>query len=344
MHASTTPSAVSNENLPALFVELAHAPRLTVVVPCFNEEAVLAELVRRVVAACECVAPGSYEIVIVNDGSRDRTASIISEMNARNRAVVGVDLARRYGHQIALTAGLSFARGERVLIIDADLQDPPELLGEMMSAMDRGANVVYGRRVNRANETRFKVRSAHLFYRLLDRIADIDIPVDTGDFRLMDRRAVDAILSMPEQHRFIRGMIAWVGLSQVELPYERAPRHAGTTKYPLRRMLALAADAITSFSTAPLRLSFYLAAAFFVAALGLGAYGLAGRTLSQLAHGGLGVLLMFLVFSAAQLACLGIIGEYLGRTHMQVKNRPLFIVKEIFARRDPPARGAPPKP
>lgn len=305
---------------------------LSVVVPCFDEEAVLGELVRRLAAVCERVAPGAYELVLVNDGSRDRTGAMIGEMSGRDAAIVGVDLARNYGHQIALTAGLSFARGRRVFVIDADLQDPPELLPRMMAAMDGGANVVYGRRVERRSETRFKVRSAQLFYRLLARIAEVDIPVDAGDFRLLDRTALEALLAMPEQHRFLRGMVAWVGLSQVEIPYEREARHAGRTKYPLRRMLSLGADAITGFSVAPLRLPLLLSLLFLAAAAGLGAFALATRTAAGIASGGLGLLVLFLLFSGVQLACLGVIGEYLGRTHMQVKNRPLFVVKAVLAR------------
>jgi glycosyltransferase involved in cell wall biosynthesis len=304
---------------------------LSVVVPCYNEEEVLAELERRVTAVCEQVAPGSYEVVLVNDGSADRTGALIAELSARNPAIVGVELARNYGHQIALTAGLSFARGQRIFVIDADLQDPPELLPEMMEKMDAGANVVYGRRVDRRGETRFKVRSAHFFYRLLDRLTDIKVPVDTGDFRLMDRKTLDVLLSMPEQYRFIRGMVAWIGMRQEEIPYERAERYAGETKYPFRKMVVFAVDAITGFSLAPLRFSFFLALAFLFAAFGLMIYVIVSYFLFDAVRGWASILLLFLVFASAQLICISIIGEYVGRTYMQTKNRPLFVVKEILA-------------
>jgi len=305
---------------------------LSVVVPCFNEEDVLAELERRVTAVCDRVAPGAYEIVFVDDGSTDRTAALVAEMSARNPAVVVVELARNYGHQIALSAGLSFARGQRVFVIDADLQDPPELLPDMMAKMDAGANVVYGRRAERCGETAFKVQSAHFFYRLLDRLTEIKVPVDTGDFRLMDRKTLDVLLSMPEQYRFIRGMVAWIGMRQEEIPYERAARFAGETKYPFRKMVVFAVDAITGFSLAPLRLAFYLALAFLFAAFGLMIYVLVGYFFFDAVRGWASILLLFLVFASAQLICISIIGEYVGRTYMQTKNRPLFVVKEILTR------------
>ena len=309
---------------------------LSVVVPCFNEEDVLAELERRVTAVCEAAAPGSYEIVLVNDGSRDRTGALIAEASERNPSIVGVDLARNYGHQIALTAGLSFARGRRVLVIDADLQDPPELLPSMMAKMDAGANVVYGRRTERRGESGFKRRSAHLFYRLLARLADVDVPVDTGDFRLLDRRALDALLSMPEQHRFIRGMVAWIGMRQEEIPYERDARFAGETKYPLKKMIPFAIDAFTGFSLAPLRLASALAIAFLLAALGLAIHALVSRLASGAVREWEIALLLFFAFSGVQLFCIGIVGEYVGRTHQQVKARPLFVVKELHVRSAPP--------
>ena len=314
---------------------------LSVVVPCYNEEDVLAELEHCVVVVCEKVAPGSYEIVLVNDGSGDRTASLIAEMAARNPAVVGVDLARNYGHQIALTAGLSFARGQRIFVIDADLQDPPDLLPDMMAKMDAGANVVYGRRVDRRGETRFKVRSAHFFYRLLDRLTDIKVPVDTGDFRLMDRKTLDVLLSMPEQYRFIRGMVAWIGMRQEEIAYERAERFAGETKYPFRKMVVFAIDAITGFSLAPLRFSFFLAIAFLFIALGLMIYVLVGYFFFEAVRGWASILLLFLVFASLQLFCIAIIGEYVGRTYMQTKNRPLFVVREIVTHPAPPGGRSP---
>jgi dolichol-phosphate mannosyltransferase len=300
---------------------------LSVVIPCFNEEAVLAELERRVSQVCESVAPEAYEIVLVDDGSRDRTGEIIAEMAARNPRIVGIELSRNFGHQTALTAGLSFARGSRIFVIDADLQDPPELLPDMMALMEKGANIVYGKRRERRGESRFKRATASVFYRLLDRLTDVPIPLDTGDFRLMDRETLNVFLTMPEQFRFVRGMIAWIGLKQVEFPYDRQERFAGATKYPFRKMLLFAIDAITGFSIAPLRFAFFLSVATILLALGVAAYGIVGWLLGMTVPGWTSLLLLFLLFSSIQLACLSIVGEYVGRTYMQTKQRPLYVVK-----------------
>ena len=220
---------------------------LSVVAPCYNEEEGLLEFHRRVSDVCRRVGR-PYEIVLVNDGSVDRTWERMREVASADPHVVLVDLSRNHGHQLALTAGLSVCRGERVLIIDADLQDPPELLTSMYEMMAReSADVVYGLRRSRAGETRFKKKSAEAFYRLLARITRVHIPVDTGDFRLMSRRISDQLVQMPEHDRFIRGMVAWLGYKQVAYEYDRNPRYAGTTKYPLAKMIGFAADALISF-------------------------------------------------------------------------------------------------
>jgi polyisoprenyl-phosphate glycosyltransferase len=233
-------------------------PQLSVVAPCFNEADGLMELHRRLSAACADVVADAYEIVLVDDGSVDATALVFAELARRDRHFVGVGLSRNYGHQLALTAGLWVCRGDRALIIDADLQDPPELLGAMMALMDEGADVVYGQRIARPGESWRKRATAGLFYRALRSLSDVDIPLDSGDFRLMNRRSLAAFLAMPEAHRFVRGMVSWIGFKQVALPYERAERFRGRTKYPLRKMLGLALDAITGFSVRPLRLANYL--------------------------------------------------------------------------------------
>ena len=227
---------------------------LSIVVPCYNEEACLRELHVRLTRAAEAAVGDGYEIVLINDGSRDRTWEIMRELAAGDPRLVAINLSRNHGHQLALTAGLDLCVGQRILIIDADLQDPPELLAEMMAEMDRQqADVVYAVRRARAGETAFKKGTAKLFYRTLSRLADIDIPRDTGDFRLMSRRALDALLSLQEQARFIRGMVAWIGFKQVPFLYDRAERYAGETGYPLGKMIRFALDAVTGFSTAPLR-------------------------------------------------------------------------------------------
>ncbi len=306
-------------------------PAISIVAPCYNEEEVLPEFCRRATAAAEAAVGGDYEIVLVDDGCSDGTWSLIEEFVERDPRIVGVRLMRNHGHQIAATAGLELSRGHRIMLIDADLQDPPELLAEMMAVMDGGADVVFGQRTHRAAETFFKRSTASLFYRLLSRLAAVPIPRDTGDFRLMSRRVVDALSSMPERQRFIRGMVSWVGGRQVALPYERRPRLAGVSKYPLRKMIRFALDAITSFSATPLRLASYL---------GLGAASLGGVlllfTLWRWLLGGTVVgwsslMTVVVLFGAVQLIVLGIMGEYIGRLFLEAKARPLFLVGTVLA-------------
>ena len=308
--------------------------RLSVVVPCFNEEEGLAELVRRVSAVCRTVVGGDYELILVNDGSSDRTWQEILRLSQQHHEIVGINLARNHGHQLALTAGLSLAKGERVFIVDADLQDPPELLAEMMTQLDAGADVAFGQRVQRDGETVFKKVTAAMFYRLLRHLADAPIPADAGDFRLMDRRVLDVLLSMPEQHRFVRGMIAWIGFRQVGVPYRRDPRFAGTSKYPLRKMVRFAMDAITGFSVAPLRLSLYLGVGSVVVAVLVGLFAIYSFLVLQTTHGWTSLAIIVLSFGAMQMFCLAIMGEYIGRTYIQTKQRPLFVIESIHVAPD----------
>jgi glycosyltransferase involved in cell wall biosynthesis len=305
-------------------------PQLSVIVPCYNEETVLAELSRRLEAVCRRQVGDAYEVMLVNDGSCDGTWALVQTIVGENPCFVGVNLSRNLGHQLALTAGLSLSRGDRVLIIDADLQDPPELLPKMMAAMDAGADVVYGQRVAREGESFSKRATAHLFYRLLSLFSEVEIPRDTGDFRLMNRKVVDALIRMPEQHRFIRGMVAWLGFSQVPLLYAREPRAAGSTKYPFRKMVRFATDAITGFSISPLRISSVLAFCCFVLTGLVAAYVLYAWFALSVVKGWTSLLLLFLIFSGVQLLVLGVIGEYVGRTYVEAKRRPLFIVSEIL--------------
>jgi len=302
---------------------------LSVVVPCYNEEAVVGELHRRMTLVCRGGAGDSYELVLVNDGSSDGTWAVLQRLARDDERVVAVDLSRNHGHQLALSAGLSLARGERILVIDADLQDPPELLPDMMRLMNEGADVVYGQRLGRDGETWFKKASASVFYRLLLRLSAVPIPPDTGDFRLMSRQVLNALLAMPEQQRFIRGMIAWIGFRQVPLYYRRDKRFAGATKYPLRKMLTFAVDAITGFSIAPLRASLYVAGLFVGVAALLALYVLFSWLFLGAVQGWTSIFLGMLIFSSVQLFSLAIIGEYLGRIYMQTKQRPLFIIREI---------------
>jgi dolichol-phosphate mannosyltransferase len=301
---------------------------LSVVAPCYNEAEGLAAFVERTLAACRDAA-ATYEVVLVNDGSRDGTWAKICELAQANPALVGVNLSRNYGHQLAATAGLALARGERVALIDADLQDPPELIVEMMRRMDEGCDVVYARRRRRATESALKLATARAFYRVLSSLSEVQIPTDVGDFRMMSRRILDRLNAMPEQDRFIRGMVAWLGGRQAELLYDRDPRFAGKTAYNFSKMLRLAISGITSFSTAPLRLATYLALAGVPIALAIIVYILIGVLTTRTAPGwaSLGLILCF--FSIGQLLCLAIIGGYLGRVFMQVKGRPLYLVDEV---------------
>ena len=303
---------------------------LSIVVPCYNEEACLAELHRRLSAAAQECAGASHEIVLVNDGSRDSTWGVMQALAASDPHLVAVNLSRNHGHQLALTAGLDLAVGERILIIDADLQDPPELLPAMMREMDlAGADVVYGLRRSREGETAFKRGTAKLFYRLLSKATDTEIPVDTGDFRLITRRALDVFLAMPEQARFIRGMVAWLGFRQVPLPYDRDERFAGTTNYPLRKMVRFALDALTSFSSTPLKLASHAGILLSIGSLLLIVYILAGWLTGRAVEGWTSLMLVVVALGAVQMFVLGVMGEYLGRLYSQAKQRPLYVVSDI---------------
>jgi len=312
----------------AAIVEAAERPALSVVAPCYNEQETLQVFVERAVAACKSAAP-TWEVVLVNDGSRDNTWEVISRLAQEFPGVVGVNLSRNHGHQLAATAGLSLAKGERVVLIDADLQDPPELIKDMMVRMDEGFDVVYAKRRRRASESAFKLATAGAFYRILASMSEVEIPTDVGDFRMMSRRTLDRLNAMPEHDRFIRGMVAWLGGRQSELLYDRDARYAGETSYTLPKMLALATAGITSFSTAPLRFAVILAVCGIPIALGLMLYTIIGFFSGHTAPGWASLGLMLCFFSIGQLLCLAIIGSYLGRTFMQVKGRPLYFVDEI---------------
>ncbi|HET8749573.1 MAG TPA: glycosyltransferase family 2 protein [Sphingomicrobium sp.] len=305
-------------------------PALSIVVPCFNEEACLGELYERLTAVARASVGEDYEIVLVNDGSRDSSWSVMQRMATADPHLVAVNLSRNHGHQLALTAGLDLCRGKTLLIIDADLQDPPELLPKMMRAMrEQHADVVYGVRRSRSGETAFKRATAHGFYRLLSRATDVDIPLDAGDFRLMSRRALDALLAMPEQARFIRGMVAWIGFRQVPFAYDRQQRVAGETKYPLRKMVRFALDALTGFSSAPLKLASQFGIGLSIGSVALIFYvtfaWLTGRSI----QGWTSLMLIVVIIGAVQMFVLGLMGEYIGRLYNESKRRPLYIVQEI---------------
>lgn len=304
---------------------------LSVVAPCYNEHAGIEEFHRRVSAVCRATVGLSYEIVLINDGSTDGTLELLMGLADADPHVVVVDLARNYGHQVALSAGLELCSGDRVLILDADLQDPPELLAEMMAQMDAGFDVIYGQRNRRAGESWFKVASARTFYRLLQKLVDVKLAIDTGDFRLMSRRALDHLNAMPERYRFIRGMVSWIGLRQTAILYDRDRRYAGETHYPLRKMISLALDAITSFSVVPLRLASHLG--FFMGLMGIVAliYTVVSWMSGHAVPGWTSLAVLTLIIGSGQFLVLGIFGEYLGRMYMETKRRPLYIVNEIRA-------------
>jgi len=313
---------------------------LSVVVPCYNAGQALHELHRRTRAACHQVIGNDYEIILVDDGSADDTWLVIKTLAEGDPHIVSVRLSRNYGHQMALTAGLSLVRGDLVLIMDDDLQDPPELLAPMHTLLrDTSADVVYGQRSTRIGETLFKTKTSALFYWLLSRITDLDIPLNTGDFRLVTRRVADILVQMPERDRFIRGMVAWLGFRQVPFLYDRQARFAGTTNYTLRKLVSFATDALISFSILPLRIATYLGVLLTAVLVGVGAYALISWKVYALVPGWTSLALLIAGSSSVQLLALGVIGEYVGRIYLQTKLRPLFLIAEVdqprFATSDP---------
>jgi dolichol-phosphate mannosyltransferase len=307
-----------------------HQVRLSIVVPCFNEEVGLGELHRRATAAARSTFGDAYELILVDDGSTDATWTGIRALAAKDPRVVAVRLARNHGHQLALTAGLSEVAGELVLVVDADLQDPPELVGPMYDVMVReGADVVYGQRRSRSGESGFKKKSATVFYRVLAKLTKVAIPMDTGDFRLMNRNISNILNAMPEHDRFIRGMVAWLGFKQVPFLYDREARFAGTTKYPLRKMIGLAIDALVSFSMVPLRVATYVGAILALGLIFAGLYVLGSWLVIGTTPGWASLTLLVVATSAVQLFVLGLIGEYVGRIYIQTKQRPLYLIAEV---------------
>lgn len=308
-------------------------PVVSLVFPIFNEEAVLPALFERLdnmIIKLQAAAGGDIEVIFVNDGSRDRSMALLTERTEVRSWARVLAFSRNFGHQIAVTAGMEHAQGQAVIIMDADLQDPPELLPEMLRLWREGWEVVYAVRTERAGETAFKKLTATLFYRILRHLTNVEIPADTGDFRLMDRKVVNALNQMPEHHRFLRGMAAWVGFRQIGLPYKRDARAAGETKYPFRKMFRLAMDAICSFSHAPLKLATNLGAG--IAGISI-LYGLITIVRYIMLPGsfqpGWASLIVVLSFlSGVQLITLGLVGEYIARIYDEVKGRPLYLIAE----------------
>jgi dolichol-phosphate mannosyltransferase len=299
----------------------------SIIAPIYNEFDNLPELYQRVKEVLDSTGE-SWEFVLVDDGSTDGSTERIRELAAQDKTVRPVIFARNFGHQIAVTAGLDYSRGQAVVIIDADLQDPPEVILELIKKWKEGYEVVYAVRAEREGESWFKLFTASLFYRLIYRITDVKIPLDTGDFRLIDRKIVDVMNRMREKHRFLRGMAAWVGFKQIGVNYKRAARHAGVTKYPFKKMLKFAQDGITGFSYFPLQIATYLG--FIAAGISVIAIPVVIilRMTGQQLGGQATTLIAVLFLGGVQLISLGILGEYIGRIYDEVKGRPLYITKE----------------
>ncbi|MCX6043976.1 MAG: glycosyltransferase family 2 protein [Chloroflexi bacterium] len=305
-------------------------PVFSIVVPIWNEEQVIPELYKRVVEIMNSTNQ-SWELICVNDGSRDRSMSLLCDLNSKDPRVKIIDFSKNFGHQVAISAGADFAEGDAVIVMDADLQDPPDVVLRMIEKWREGYEVVYAVRSKRQGETWFKLFTAKVFYRLLRGVANIDIPVDAGDFRLMDRRVVLAMRQLREKHRFMRGLSSWVGFKQIGVEYERAERYAGETKYPLRKMIRLAMNAITSFSYLPLQLATYVGFTLaFLSLLGIILAVVLRLSGSDAFHGQATTLVSVLFLGGIQLIFLGIIGEYLGRIYDEVKGRPLYIVSQAY--------------
>jgi dolichol-phosphate mannosyltransferase len=301
---------------------------ISVVVPVFNESEVLPQFYARATEALSAVAGFDYELIFVNDGSRDDSQDQLAAFSARDPRVNVIKFSRNFGHQIAITAGIDFAIGDCVVVIDADLQDPPEVIGRMAEKWQEGYDVVYGVRAARKGESHLKRWTASAYYRLLSRIVKIDIPIDVGDFRLMSRRATDELKRLREKDRFVRGLVSWIGFRQTGVEYERDPRQAGETKYPYRKMIQFALDGVTSFSTLPLRLATWLGYGASLFAFVYLFYVFAQRFLGFTVQGWATTMVGMLFLGGVQLICLGIIGEYLGRIFNEIKPRPMYVIEE----------------
>ena len=301
-------------------------PTLSLIVPIYNEEATIDELRSRLLPVLEPI--DSWEVILINDGSKDRSAEMLDALAASDNRFIVLHFSRNFGHQPAVTAGLHESTGQCAIIIDADLQDPPELIHEMMAKWRDGYDVVYAQRRARAGESKMKKGTAFMFYRTLRALTEVDIPPDAGDFALLDRKVIDVLNSMPERNRYIRGLRAWVGFRQTSVEFDRAERFAGETKYPFRKMIKLAFDGIFSLSKAPLRLSIYFGILSAALAFLLAIFFIVERLLGNpgLVRGWASIIVVVLFLGGIQLICLGAIGEYIGRTYDEAKQRPFYIV------------------
>jgi len=304
---------------------------LSIIVPCYNEEAVITETARQLKDLCLGLPFFDFEIIFIDDGSSDETRTLLKHFSSEDSRVKVIGFARNFGHQIAVTAGVEVSRGDVVILIDADLQDPPGVIPNMIDKWQEGYDVVYGIRIERHGESVFKRATAHIFYRFLNNISDVPIPRDTGDFRLIGKNVVKILRAMPERDRFIRGMVSWVGFKQIGVPYSRVERFAGESKYPLGKMMRFAIDGILSFSTKPLQMSVTIGmASSLLAMLGI-FYVLFLRLFTNIwVEGWTALMITILFIGGVQLISIGILGEYIGRIYNEVKSRPLYVVQESF--------------
>lgn len=304
--------------------------RYSIVIPVYNEEAVISQTYHRLKQVMD-LTKDPYELIFVNDGSCDHTTAMIKGFREQDDAVKLITFSRNFGHQIAITAGMDYALGAAVVVIDADLQDPPELILEMIAKWKEGFDVVYAKRTKRKGETFFKKQTASLFYRILSASTDLEIPTDTGDFRLLDRRVCEELKRLPEKNRYVRGLVSWVGFKQIAVEYERDERLAGETKYPLKKMIKLSMDGLTSFSYKPIKMATYAGSVIITSGLAYLAVMLLLKVFSKSVIAGWNlVMAMQLVLTGILLTMMGIIGEYIGRIYDEARDRPLYIVSECY--------------
>jgi len=309
-------------------------PLISVVVPIYNEELVVKESHKRLKSVMDTCGE-RYEIIFINDGSRDKSASIVADICKHDKNIKLINFSRNFGHQPAITAGMDYALGDAIIIIDADLQDPPEVMLEMIELWKSGYQVIYGKRKSRKGETIFKKVTAKTYYRILRSMTNFDIPVDTGDFRLIDRKVCDAMKSLTEKNRYVRGLVSWVGFRQTSVEYERDERFAGETKYPFRKMLKLAMDGITAFSYKPLKLATYLGFAIAAASFLYMLYAMyKGFFTDETTEGWASIIAVISLSQGIILMMLGLMGEYIGRIYDEIKNRPIYIVNEIIENKE----------
>ena len=304
---------------------------VSLVVPVFNEEQVLGAFYERTSRALSSIDGMSYELIFIDDGSRDTSYQQLAALAAKDPHVQVIKFSRNFGHQIAISAGIDHARGDCVAVIDADLQDPPEVIAEMVSQWKQGFDVIYGVRSDRAGETRLKLWTASMFYKLLGRLTNIHIPPNVGDFRLMSRRVIDQVKTLREKDRFVRGLVSWVGFRQTGVTYHRDARYAGETKYPFRKMLKFSFDGITSFSTLPLKLATWMGTITALIAVLYLLSVFVQKLLGYTVQGWATIMVAILFMGSVQLICLGILGEYVGRVFNEVKPRPMYVIEEVLA-------------